>query len=135
MFLNYSSNFPASSFPNHRLSSVLISRLSIGTMGMLRLPSSFSFPSVSLGKDTTYACRLFLSSLQEQQVPCVTQSFVHAVDFTSAFSRVETLGSPVFPCLPYLPLIRSRTPTGPPQLASIAVLVLSQPNSQLRLRY
>jgi len=53
----------------------------------------------------------------------------------AAFSRVETLGSPVFPCFPFLPLICSPTPTRPPQLAQIAVLVLSQLIIQLRLRY
>jgi len=111
MFLNYSSNYRhppfsyyclAFPFPTHRLSAVLISRLSIGTMGMLRLPSSFSssFPSVSLGTDTTYACCLFFALLQGQQVPCVTRSFVHAVD---QIYRVLSCGDvrlsrvPVFP--------------------------------------
>ncbi len=71
-------------------------------MRLLRLPSSFSssFPSVSLGTDTTYACCLFLSLHQGQQVPWVTRPVGHAADRTPAFSRVETLGSPVFPCFP-----------------------------------
>ncbi|MCH7658970.1 MAG: hypothetical protein IIB05_11720 [Bacteroidetes bacterium] len=42
----------------------LISQLSNGTMGMLRLPSLISFPSISLGTDTTYGTSLFLSLLQ-----------------------------------------------------------------------
>ena len=41
----------------------LISQLSNGTMGMLRLPSSFSFPSISLGRDTTYGISILLTRL------------------------------------------------------------------------
>jgi len=135
VFLNYSSNYrhppvgfhhQAFPFPTHRLSSVMISRLSIGTMGMLRLPSSFSFPSVSLGQGTTCACCLFLSLLRGQQVPQVTRSIDLAADRVPAFARVETLGSPVFPCFPFLSLICSRTPTRPPHLALMMLMVLSQ---------
>ncbi len=125
MFLNRSSNF-------RHLPSLItgfrrfpISRLSNSTMKMLRLPLPFSFPSVSLGMDTTCACCLFLSLWQGQQDPCITRSFDHAADRLSAFFRVETVGPPMFPRLPNLPLIWSQTPTRPPQLAYIAATVLS----------
>lgn len=74
MFPNYSSNYRHTPFPTNRLSAVLISRPSNSTMGMLRLPSSFSFPLVALVLDTAYACCLFLSLIQRQQVPCITRS-------------------------------------------------------------
>jgi len=74
MFLNYSSdlwhpssqllNFPKFSLPYSLAFMELISQLSNGTMGMLRLPSLFSFPSIPLGTDTTYGISLFLSLLQ-----------------------------------------------------------------------
>ncbi len=40
----------------------LISQLSNGNMGMLRLPSPFSFPSISLGTDTTYGISIILNA-------------------------------------------------------------------------
>jgi len=71
MFLNYSSDlwhplgyFPKFSLPYSLAFMELISQLSNGTMGMLRLPSLFSFPSIPLGTDTTYGTSLFLSLLQ-----------------------------------------------------------------------
>jgi hypothetical protein len=62
MFLNYSPNIEASltkrfdkfSLPYSLAFTGLIHQLSIGTMGMLRLPSPVSVPSVSLGLDTIY---------------------------------------------------------------------------------
>jgi len=39
----------------------LIRQISIGTMGMLRLPSPFSFPSVPLGLDTIYGIAFFFA--------------------------------------------------------------------------
>ena len=44
-------------FPTHWLSVELISQLSNGTMGMLRLPSPCSFTSISLATDTIPAHR------------------------------------------------------------------------------
>jgi hypothetical protein len=71
MFLNYSSDlwhpsgyFPKFSLPYSLAFMELISRFSNGTMGMLRLPSLFSFPSISLGTDTTSGISLFLALLQ-----------------------------------------------------------------------
>lgn len=69
MFLNYRPNLrhPSEHSPEFSLPYSLaflgqISQLSSGTMGMLRLPLSFSSPSVSLGFDTTYGTLSFLSS-------------------------------------------------------------------------
>ncbi len=126
MFLNYSSNYrhpPVSSlfqafpFPTHRLSAVQISRLSIGTMGMLRLPSSFSFsfPSVSLGTDTTYACCLFLPLLQGQQVPWVTRSIGHAAN---RICRVCSCGDVRLSRVPVLPFSASDMFSDPDQTAT-----------------
>jgi len=88
-------------------------------MKVLRLPSPISFTSVPLVPDTACDTALFF-------VPCKVAVFT-LLDWTCsgmacpwlALLRAEELGSPVFPCNPCLPLLRSQTPTEPPQLAFI----------------
>jgi len=57
----------------------LISQLSSGTMGMLRLPSPFSFTSISLATDTTNGTSLFFMP--------------HQVDVLTWWTRIRWLGS------------------------------------------
>ena len=102
----------------------MVSQLSIGTMGMLRLPSSISLTSVSLVQDTT-CLSLFFPLNQERQISCSTRLVVIAVN-RSPLILVETLGSPVFPCFPHLSLTCPWTPTRPLHLAIYDALVLSQ---------
>jgi len=93
-------NFPKFSLPYSLAFMELISQLSNGTMGMLRLPSLFSFPSISLGTDTTYGTSLFLALLQVDVLTWRTRTvWVGSVHYKT-LSRVEALGSPVFPCKP-----------------------------------
>jgi hypothetical protein len=125
MFLNRSSNF-------RHLPSLItgfrrfpISRLSNSTMKMLRLPLPFSFPSVSLGMDTTDALLLILPITPGVASFLCNQVLCSCGEPYPASLRVETVGPPMFPRLPNLPLIWSKTPTRPPQLAYIAASVLS----------
>ena len=76
----------------------LISRISIGTMGMLRLPSPFSFASVSLVFDTTFDTALFLAPWMKA-ILSIRDGIVlvrSILEFTVV--RVGAIGSPVFPC-------------------------------------
>ena len=72
MFLNYKPNIEASlihlvnkfSLPYSLALMGLIRQISNGTMGMLRLPSPVSTPSVSLAVDIIYGITSFLSPCQ-----------------------------------------------------------------------
>lgn len=125
MFLNCSSDFrhPPSLITGFRR--FPISRLSSGTMKMLRLPPSFSFPSVPLGTDTAIACCFSSRCSRSSKVPGQPGPLIKRWTFFR-FSRVETVGSPVFPCLPLLTLICSPTPTRPPYLTFNDTSVLPQ---------
>lgn len=124
MFLKCSSNFrhPPSLLTGFRR--FPISRLSSGTMRMLRLPSSFSFPSVSLGTDTTLRHAAFLLVTTGAARFLCNLVLCSSGGPCSASLRVETVGSPVFPCLPLLTLICSPTPTRLPYLTIYDTSVL-----------
>jgi hypothetical protein len=134
MFPNYSSNYRHAPFPTNRLSAALISRPSIGTMGLLRLPSSFSFLLVALVQDTACACCLFLSLLQRQQVPCITRSIGHAADLVPQSSCGDVRLSRV-PVYPHSVFDMFSDPDQTSASRLIDALVLSQLKRQLRLRY
>jgi len=112
----------------------LISHLSSGTIKILRLPSSFSISSVSLDIDTSYDTTLFFSLYR---VAAFTRLawIIGVRTIRKSVSRVETLGSPVFPCYPLLSLICSSTPVESPQLVFYAGLILPQLPQRLRLQH
>jgi hypothetical protein len=78
----------------------LISQLSNGTMGMLRLPSPFTCPSVSLGSVTACDIALFLSPTMKAILSIVKPDSFLVRLILYADSRAEALGSPVFPYNP-----------------------------------
>jgi hypothetical protein len=96
----------------------LISHLSNSTMRMLRLPASFSLPSISLGVDTSQY-HLFLT--QNKVVILTLNAWIVycSVNPKTTDIRSETLGSPVFPYYPCLPLICSQTPVESPPLVRL----------------
>jgi hypothetical protein len=103
MFLNYSPIF------RHPPSLIWVSlgwipQISFSTMRMLRLPSSISSPSVSLVNDTTHDAALFLTPKTEATYSVWNRIFLVRHILFTAF-RVETLGSPVFPCIHILTLM------------------------------
>jgi hypothetical protein len=93
----------------------------------------FSTPSVSLGVDTLryhlfFACNKVVISTLFTRIITVRSILANRFSW-------EALGSPVFPCFPYLPLIWSRTPVESPQLSRLpsAGLTWPQLTKQLRL--
>jgi len=87
---------------------------------MLRLPSSFSFPSVSLGTDTTPVAFSYRNGGKQLSPQSQVALFTRSTN--SRVFNVETVGSPMFPRFPILPLIWSPTPAGPQQLATSTLL-------------
>ncbi len=125
-------------FPTHWLSVELISQLSNGTMGMLRLPSPFSYPSISLGSDTTYGTSLFLSLHLADVLTWWTRISWHGSIRLKTQARVEAGGPPVacpvlsgFPCKPLCLWHSPRPRSSLQNLSFLALPVLYQPNPQL----
>ena len=88
-------------------------------MKALRLPSPFSFTSVSLVPDTACDTVLFLAPDKVSVFTLPDRTCSGMACPLLAILRAEELGSPVFPCNPLLSLPCSKTPTEPLQLAMI----------------
>jgi len=100
MFLNYSPKlrhplpvFGKFSLPYSLALTGLIRQISpdidrFGTMGMLRLPSPFSFPSVSLGLDTIYGIAFSFALIRWLYIPNKPGQYFARPDSPAAY-RME----------------------------------------------
>jgi hypothetical protein len=92
---------------------------------MLRLPSPFSVPAISLGPDTSRILPFLRVWQGGNMYPVDLDCWGSVNPKKKTESRSEAVGSPVFPYYPCLPLISSQTPAEVPRLVYDAGSLLS----------